>query len=874
MFAFAKRLILSAILLVGGSSRASAAPTAEEIARAIRELSDNQFAVREKASAFLQAAGQVAEPALQEAAKSPDIEVARRAKEILREFHWGIYPNTPKEILQAIRDYRGGNEAAKQTTIAALSKLGAVGYETLVKMASAEESYEGRTDLLQFLGRDVARTVPLLLLDGREDAAEQFLEALAVIDLENQKETATRHYAAWLLQRGRLDAKIALFPARAAKAKATDMARALCYLHRAKGDLPAARQAAEKADDPALAQLVLQEEGNWQELVKRLEVPKNEAELDVEALAYRAAFQRLAGQKAAFEKTIEELRKTAAPENSSTVQQVVKTLFLNDRPADALALLLAKKDDLAAFEILNAQLRYREALELANQAKPDADSPRHPLELRQAYLLHQLGEQEKAKEKWDRAAALVQQAGKADAYGDLIRAELRSGRTEQALDHAAQALAKLAEEYGSAPILGAVFPEHDTTAPPWWALFRKKHVGEKEAATLQRLRDLFGGKVTGKKLADLARELEQTAKADKTEQHAGFFMAIAEVHETAREWKEARVALQQWAEILDSTASWQRLGDFVAKHGRDAQETAALYDRAFRKDMSQPLPLFLRGQTLIKAGQKTEGRQLVELAHRIPLADEEIRYAFAVALIERGFPDDARQEYELILRVGPGEGWHTAETLRHLAYNAIARKNYSQAAERFERFRLTCLRTNTTFVEHSAYLHVPVAVHQNRARAALQAGKLEEAKQAMQQCLTALPGGVQLPIEMVAALDKAGRSKEGGEIFRRVFDLYAKQSMEYPRGASLHNSVAWLAATCRRELDKGLAHAEKAVALSPKEAGYLDTLAEVCFQRGDKDRAVKLMKRCRELEPDNAYFPRQLQRIEKGDPKAPLPEQE
>jgi hypothetical protein len=48
-------------------------------------------------------------------------------------------------------------------------------------------------------------------------------------------------------------------------------------------------------------------------------------------------------------------------------------------------------------------------------------------------------------------------------------------------------------------------------------------------------------------------------------------------------------------------------------------------------------------------------------------------------------------------------------------------------------------------------------------------------------------------------------------------------------------------------------------------------LAEIHFQRGDKNNAVELIKKCVVLEPDTRYFARQLRRIGSGNPKAPLP---
>jgi len=170
-------------------------------------------------------------------------------------------------------------------------------------------------------------------------------------------------------------------------------------------------------------------------------------------------------------------------------------------------------------------------------------------------------------------------------------------------------------------------------------------------------------------------------------------------------------------------------------------------------------------------------------------------------------------------------------------------------------------------------VQVPLLMHQNAARAALQAGKLDEAKREIQLCLKLSPGNVNLPIQLVADLEKADRKPEADELFGQVVAIHEKVCKDYPRSATSHNTLAWLAACCRRQLEKAQVAAERAVQLSPDSAGYLDTLAEVHFQRGNKDKAVELMKRCLELEPKSDYFRKQLKRVETGDPKAPLPEE-
>ena len=113
--------------------------------------------------------------------------------------------------------------------------------------------------------------------------------------------------------------------------------------------------------------------------------------------------------------------------------------------------------------------------------------------------------------------------------------------------------------------------------------------------------------------------------------------------------------------------------------------------------------------------------------------------------------------------------------------------------------------------------------------------------------------------------------KDADELLSKLVDVHEKTCKEYPNSAANHNSLAWLLACCRRQLDKALEHAKKAVELAPEQAGYLDTLAEVHFQRGEKDKAIAHMKKCLEMEPQRPFFRKQLKRFEAGDPKADLP---
>jgi tetratricopeptide (TPR) repeat protein len=184
---------------------------------------------------------------------------------------------------------------------------------------------------------------------------------------------------------------------------------------------------------------------------------------------------------------------------------------------------------------------------------------------------------------------------------------------------------------------------------------------------------------------------------------------------------------------------------------------------------------------------------------------------------------------------------------------------------------LRVLQTSVSFVETPAYVGVPAHVHRHRARGQVALGKFDEALKEVQAAEAVQPGNIQLVIDVVPELEKAGRKKEAADLYGRVLALWEKVIADYPKSASSRNTLAWMAVCCRRDLDKALEHATKAVELAPDSAAYTDTLAEVHFQRGDKDKAIELMKRCMALEPKRAFYQRQMKRFEAGDASAPLP---
>jgi tetratricopeptide (TPR) repeat protein len=83
------------------------------------------------------------------------------------------------------------------------------------------------------------------------------------------------------------------------------------------------------------------------------------------------------------------------------------------------------------------------------------------------------------------------------------------------------------------------------------------------------------------------------------------------------------------------------------------------------------------------------------------------------------------------------------------------------------------------------------------------------------------------------------------------------------------NRLAWLYAKKKTKLSKAQRLSRKAVKSDPQNHRYLDTLAEVYYVRGKKDKAIKTIKKALEIDGDNRLYKQQLWRFKhiKATPK-------
>jgi len=117
--------------------------------------------------------------------------------------------------------------------------------------------------------------------------------------------------------------------------------------------------------------------------------------------------------------------------------------------------------------------------------------------------------------------------------------------------------------------------------------------------------------------------------------------------------------------------------------------------------------------------------------------------------------------------------------------------------------------------------------------------------------------------EMVAYLTKSGDTTTADKLFNPIEARLNDRLTQEP-GGQAQNSLAWFYARSGRKLDKAMKLATDAVAGDPNNAAFIDTLAEVHFQLGHFDEAIKIEQRALDAEPGRPEIEAQMKRFKNG----------
>ncbi len=893
MLQFAHNFTILALLI---GQTPAAAPTADDIARAIDDLGAETFDARQAATDLLWRAGQAAEPALAQAAKSTDPEVRTRAMALLNKLRLGIRPDTPPELLALVDQFRYAPDANQRRQ--ALNELQAKGHwQTVLTLIRGEKNPQERRNLATALGAEAGKIVSSLVDKGELSVAEEVLELIA------SSEAGVPQLLAFLALTDRLDQRISAARERAAEQSSDEHWTRLAYLLRAKGDLSGAIEAASNSSDLLLRTNLLAEGRRWSQAADFAEDLYRRNEGRLEAAAFAATYQRLAGNAAEHERVMKALLKAANVERLTSGQAdkpadpfgearatnvsasqywtAAKTLLINERPMEAVTI-LQKTIPRFAHTVLTRQKRHREALDLVGVKKdepldrrwfdklpsPSGDAAfqfnhRLLLAMQIARQLRELG-------MMDELEQLLQTMRMAEGpQSENVRRLLilamvnwQLGRQEDAVKDAAATIGAgftpqttFVQLIGRQAALAAFWYEHLVVVDP--NADRQQAVGKALFMAVSQPR-------RGKPPDDwrqLVAAAHSAALKLPTQQRVHRLILIGQTCQVRGDLELARRFFAEAAEI--EPAAGIRSGDLALADSQWLM--AAKFYSAARSATSDAVLNYLYGYALTKSGATEAGDKQMRLARLMALSPD-ARLALAAALQERGLKQAAADELELVLRTALCDSPQMANAANNLGL-LLRQDEPDRAAECFEQRRLHALNLRGDYAEVESYLGAAHFIHRLRAHAALEEGDRDKVQAEVDACEAVWPADVGLVIELEPELTKAGMTAASNALFDRVYAGHQRVTEEFPKSAMHLNNTAWISARTQRKLGEALALAERAVELAPDESAYHDTLAEVHFQRGEREAAVAAAQKCVELAPDNKVFAARLKHFQEDELK-------
>lgn len=827
--------------------------------------------------------GESALPALKVAAAGKDPEASRRSRDLLRKIQLGIMPDSSPKIAELVLRYDRGSTHDRLLVIQELRKQKA--WRQILKLYELEESEESLA-ILEDATRGVAiEAARSCLASDTPDVAGAFAYlAMGRPASTERMATASLHRAL-----GSLDEELRK-PVEGDKKE--QALRRYPLLAVAGRTLEAAR-AAEQAGLPVHAARLHLLAGNPLPWLMVEPGPQRSSPSPALGL-YREFVIRRWGQGASEAHPPRELRRLALAEDDEDGRlQQLRLLFLAGDAQEAEKRLRAI-DPRAAFHYLESAERVDEALRVLGMdpAKPDfaawamkrfrvlIDDPDSEegelLELSLlGYFLEKRGLLDELREAF---VAPLGELAQADPEGfTRVAASLLSGPFDALELPVVEPVLEAADRFAGddegrwLELVGTLFEEREGTDRLWSWLGRI----DPAARPSDRLRKL--SRILG-------------LLADPTDERAVFF---------EKSWKEvSRMDLAGRGEMI-----------------------ACLVDLA---DQSGDSENFLRGMDLLErdgpedAGRRFKGEHLAATGRWKEAAEEWMKLArlqpsdaayraYAAACYRRSGdePAAAKQErHAELLALGVTVAqfqcaeafgaagdfrraalwWRRAGTectLASGAFDAVVIRLGEQAQAEGD-WRLAAAISEAQAFKHAqalgegfpqalafsvaASLRLRIEADLARAFSCLERDRGNAVRE--MERVAAMPyADIALADHFFAPMRAAGLVDLHDRSFERIWHHLVGGIEAYPENDNARNSAAWLAARANRRLDEAEKHLSKALEIHPRQAAYLDTMAELRFVRSDRKGAVAFSARALREDSGDIQLLRQHQRFR----NAPFP---
>jgi hypothetical protein len=855
-------------------------PDAVAIDEAVRQLGDESYAARESATRLLWALGEKALTELRDAAAGRDPEAAIRARDLLRKIELGILPDSSPKIVDLVLRYDRGGAEERQTVINELKRQQA--WRQILKLYALEKDKES----LKMLA-DSVRGVAIEAARGCLAAEPSDLAgAFAYLRMARPEPSEYMAMAALHRATGTLDAELK----KAAGREGEDGALWRYSLLAAAGrTLEAAVEAEEAGLDLHAARLRLLAGDPLPWL--RAAMPGPQALPSAGLSAYRDAVARLWEGKDLRPETLRQLRRMTSAGDEDEQFKALRLLFLLGDHAEAEKRLTAI-DPRAAFHYFESAERLEEALAAfgIDPAKPDftawalkrfrvfLDNPDdEENELMELGLLGNFLER--------RGFARELELGYAAPLGELAAADQ-------------EVFIRVAARLFQGPIDGLSLP---TVTPVVAAL--AGFAGDDDVRWMLAVENLFENYERPDRLwawmATVEPGLEKRERfellcrlygllPDPKGQRAGFFDKAWAAIERADK-VERPMLLELMIDLADAVGDSRNFvrgaeaagdleggdsdrrfkGSAYAAVGRWA-DSAAEWMKLVKSVPGDPAYRAYAAAALRRAGNESAAAEQERMAELLALGETIAQFQCAEAFGVAGDFERAARWWKRAAIECTNQSSAFSATLIRLGEQAHAEEDWATVAACAEAQALQQAMSGA-----ESYRSLPIAFSVSTAlRLRIDADFARSFSRLAKSRAAAIEGierAAAMPYADLALADHyfapmrvAGLVKIHDQAFERLWRNLDARIARYPQSDNTRNSAAWLASRANRRLDEAEAHLAKALETYPRQAAYLDTMAEVHFARGDRAKALEFSHRSLEEEGKDLQLVRQHERFKSG----------
>ena len=443
---------------------------------------------------------------------------------------------------------------------------------------------------------------------------------------------------------------------------------------------------------------------------------------------------------------------------------------------------------------------------------------------------------------------------------------IRNGFKKEAFADAARQLKELDDGAGTRELVQAIFPRAGFEAPHFYNYFRELDNKLSPAAIISRIDNIVTAMDAGKAIRKDMEGLEGYMLGLSNTARAGWVEVLSARWRQLGDANEARRLLGAWFKTSGRPEGAMKVADLYAEE-EDWKRAAEWYKKAWDTRPGDAVAAYGYGVALQKSGKLEEAGRILDTAHWLPLADNTQRFRIARRAELMDNPTDAQKQWRMTTRISRPRSWY-----RQYAFGEL--EDVERDAGRFQNaynYRLHQLldqiTTESAYVSLAGYLVSTAVLHNLRAHQHLADKEYAEAVKEGLAAVAITTSDIDTSAKLIEALDAEKKHKQADKLFKGLYEPWKKSLSTYPDSPLINNNLAWLCAISSRKIDEAMKLSNRALELEDDNQNYVDTLAEIYFRLGNREKAVEIQKRCVELNPNVKLFKDRLKHFE----ESPLP---